>query len=108
MTKSYVFKWTAPAVRDLFEICEYIAHDSKTKANKISNEINKKVSSLSQFPMRGRVVPELADFGYTQYREIIHKPWRIIYKVVMDTVYIMVVIDSRRNVGDIILKMLTR
>jgi hypothetical protein len=38
------------------------------------------------------------------YREIIVDYWRIMYKIENDIVYIMVVIDGRRNVEDIILK----
>ncbi len=51
--------------------------------------------SSNFFPLKGRVVPELQKEGITLYREIIVSPWRIMYKVGNDTVYIMVILDSR-------------
>ncbi|MDR1030891.1 MAG: hypothetical protein LBL76_08465 [Treponema sp.] len=50
------------------------------------------------------MVPKLERYGYVLYRKIIVDYWRIMYKIENDIVYIMVVIDSRRNVEDIILK----
>ena len=56
------------------------------------------------FPERHRIVPELERYGYLLYREIIVEYWRIIYKIENNFVYIMLVIDSRRNLEDLILK----
>ena len=54
--------------------------------------------------MKGRIVPELQNEGITLYREIIVAPWRIIYQIGIDTVYIMAIIDSRQNVEEVLLK----
>ncbi|HPJ41757.1 MAG TPA: type II toxin-antitoxin system RelE/ParE family toxin [Spirochaetota bacterium] len=40
----------------------------------------------------------------SNYRELIVVPWRIIYRIEEQKVYILAVIDSRRNFEDIILK----
>ena len=53
--------------------------------------------------MQGRVVPELLSQGISLYREIVITPWRVIYKIERDRVYIVSVIDSRRNVEDVLL-----
>jgi len=56
------------------------------------------------FPARHRIVPELEKYGYFIYREIIVGYWRIIYKIENNYVYIMLVIDGRRNLEDLLLK----
>jgi plasmid stabilization system protein ParE len=104
VSKKYFIKWTAPARDDLDEIIEYIAQTNITYAVKILDKIELAVKNLDRFPKRGRVVPELEIYGYILYREIIVDYWRIMYKIENDIVYIMVVIDGRRNVEDIILK----
>jgi hypothetical protein len=37
------------------------------------------------------------------YRELIELPWRIIYKIEEDKVFVLAVIDGRRNMEDILL-----
>jgi plasmid stabilization system protein ParE len=104
MSEKYFIKWTAPARNDLDEIIEYIAQTDMIYAVKILDKIELTVKNLDTFPKRGRIVPELEKYGYILYREIIVDYWRIMYKIENDIVYIMVVIDGRRNVEDIILK----
>ena len=91
---------------DLKNIIEYIADDSLLKAQQVFDKITKKASSLYILPERGRLVPELKDQGILQYREIIHSPWRIIYRISEHEVYVLAVLDSRRNIEDILLKRL--
>ncbi|MDR2785694.1 MAG: type II toxin-antitoxin system RelE/ParE family toxin, partial [Treponema sp.] len=95
-------KWAAPAREDLNEIIEYIAQTNITYAVKILDKIESAIKNLDVSPKRGRIVPELEKYGYILYREIIVDYWRIMYKIENDIVYIMVVIDGRRNVEDII------
>ena len=40
---------------------------------------------------------ELLDIGIREYREIFFKPYRIIYRVMGDKVYVLVVADGRRD-----------
>ena len=61
---------------------------------------------LYLLPNRGRLVPELKDQGILQYRELIHPPWRIIYRISENKVYVLSVLDARRNIEDILLKRL--
>ena len=104
MVDKYFIKWAAPAMNDLDEIVEYIAQPNITYAIKILDKIEQAVKKLDISPKRGRTVPELERYGYILYREIIVDYWRIMYKIENDIVYIMVIIDGRRNVEDIILK----
>ena len=55
-------------------------------------------------PLKGRIVPELRFFNILSYREMIYPPWRIIYRIMEDKVWILAVIDVRRNMEDILLE----
>ena len=103
-SKKYKLQWTTNAKNDLLDIVEYIKRDSPSNAKSVYLKIKEKAKSSNFFPLKGRVVPELQKEGINTYREVIAKPWRIIYKVGTDTVYIMAIIDSRQNIEDILLK----
>jgi toxin ParE1/3/4 len=104
MIKKYYVKWAAPAKDDLNEIIDYIEERNISYAVKVLDRIESAIKKLDAFPQRGKIVPELEKHGYLIYREIIVDYWRIIYKIENDIVFIMIVIDGRRNIEDIILK----
>lgn len=108
MSETYKLKWTKNAKDDLLNIVAYIKKDSPSIANDIYQKIRKKAHSSNFFPLKGRVVPELQNEGITFYREVIASPWRIIYKVGNDTVYIMAILDSRQNVEELLLQKLLK
>ncbi len=98
--------WATVAENDLKKIIGFISVESPGNALKILKKIKERASSLYTLPERGRIVPELQDQGISQYRELIISPWRLIYRVAEHEVYVLSVIDSRRNVEDILLKRL--
>lgn len=104
MKKSYDVRWSETSEKDLTDIIKYIAEDNPLNAYEVFEKIKRKTFSLYAFPDRGRIVPELHDQGITQYREIIVPPWRIIYRISEKKVYVLSVLDGRRNVEDILLK----
>jgi plasmid stabilization system protein ParE len=106
MKKIYDVIWSKTSEKDLVGIVEYIAADSPSNAFEVFKEIKQKASSLYTFPDRGRIVPELQDQGISLYRELIVPPWRILYRMSEKKVYVLSVLDSRRNVEDILLKRL--
>lgn len=103
MTQKYQVKWAAVAQSDLKQIIDYIALESPANALQIIGKIKHKASGLYTLPDRGRILPELKEQGIHIYREIIVPPWRIIYRISDTTVAVLSVIDSRRNVEDILL-----
>jgi plasmid stabilization system protein ParE len=107
MIEKYQVIWSNIAESDLKNIIEYIADDSPSNALKIFKNIKQKASTLFTFPERGRIVPELRDQGILLYRELIIPPWRILYRLSSKRVYVLSVLDSRRNIEDILLKRLT-
>jgi len=106
--KKYTVQWTKVAQNDLLNIIEYIKTDSINTAKKIFFEIKEECNKLYYFPKRNRVVPELNEIGISKYREVIHKRWRIIYKIENQIVYILLVVDSRQNLEDILFQRLMK
>ena len=104
MAKKYRIKWAAPAREDINEIIDYISQTNINYAIKILDKIEDNVKQLDMLPERYRIVPELERYGYFLYREMIVDYWRIIYKIENDFVYIMLIVDSRRNLEDLIIK----
>ncbi len=101
--KSFEVIWTKNAEYDLETIIEYIKTDSVEIAKDIFFEIKDQCNNLSIFPASRRVVPELQQIGVLKYRELIFKRWRIIYKIENEKVYILIVVDSGRDIEDILL-----
>lgn len=108
MTQKYEVIWAKTAENDLLKIIEYIAQDNRSNALKILKKIKKQVVGLYHSPERCRIVPELYDQGITQYREMVIKPWRILYRISNSKVYVLSVLDSRQNIEDILLKRFTQ
>jgi len=108
MSKTYKVRWTSNAKEDLLNIVAYIKEDSPSIAREIYQKIKSKAHSSNLFPLRGRIVPELQKEGITMYRELISSPWRIMYKIDKDNVYIMAIFDSRQNVEELLLQKLIR
>lgn len=89
---------TDDASRDLEELYDHIeSHDSPRKAGYVLDQIERTFSSLSENPERGAYPKELFAVGLREYREIFFKQYRIIYRVVDENVYVMVIADGRRD-----------
>jgi plasmid stabilization system protein ParE len=73
--------WSEQARDDLQSIVLFIAQDNPAVAESFGYRLMSKVDVLAQFPELGRVVPEEND---ETVREIILRPYRIIYKVLAD------------------------
>lgn len=108
MNEHYQVYWSKTAESDLIAIIQFIRDNSPQAAAKTFTNIKDKTSDLVLFPERGRIVPELLAQGIGHYRELIISPWRVIYRFSGDAVYVLSVIDSRRNVEDILLDRLIR
>jgi plasmid stabilization system protein ParE len=70
--------WSCQARDDLREIVTFIAADNSTVAESFGFRLMSKVDVLAKFPLIGRVVPEENN---ENLREIILRPYRIIYQV---------------------------
>ncbi len=106
MNPKYEIIWTNVAENDLKNIIEYILIDSHKNALITLKNIKQSATHLYTLPERGRIVPELQAQGILQYRELIIPPWRLVYRIDERKIYVLSVIDSRRNVEDILLSRL--
>ncbi len=94
----FLVQLTKDAAHDLEEIGDYIDwHDAPSRADHVLEQIEKAFHSLSEHPQRGNSPKELLDIGIREYREIFFKPYRIIYRVMGDNVYVLVIADGRRD-----------
>jgi addiction module RelE/StbE family toxin len=66
------------AIDDLRDIVLYVAPDRPEAAKRLGLALIEKTKVLASFPLSGRVVPE---FGDSSVRELILKPYRIVYRV---------------------------
>ncbi len=86
--------FTEQALSDINDIAEYIANDSIHYANLQVEKFFNKTEILTDFPLIGRIVPEL---NLKNVRELIEGNYRIIYKVVSKhTIHLLTVHHSRR------------
>lgn len=107
-TRKFSVQWTQTAADDLEPIIDYVADESISSAVHVFQKLRARAARPTSFPQRGRVVPELKAHGMLTYRELIERPWRILYRIEADTVYVLAVIDARRNVEDLLLDRFVR
>ncbi len=95
---SFPVQLTDDATRDLEETCDYIdRHDAPGRVDSVPERIESAFNSLSEYPQRGSYPKELLDIGIREYREVFFKPYRIIYRVMENNVYVLVITDGRRD-----------
>jgi toxin ParE1/3/4 len=70
--------WSPSARLDLKEIALFIDQDNPSAAKRFVKGLVQAVKRLADFPMAGRVVPEI---GKPHIREIMRRPCRIVYRI---------------------------
>ena len=88
MIKKYQVKLTRKAQNDLEKIYYYIADDSINNAKQFIQQLEEKVYLLESFPDRNPFIPENEFFG-TEYRHLICKKYRIVYRIAEKSVYVL-------------------
>jgi toxin ParE1/3/4 len=95
--------WTEVAVRDIERLTVRIHEAAPLRAERTIDRIISRAESLATLSHRGRTPPELRPVADRTWLEVIEAPWRILYRVVEDTVEIHAVFDGRRDLRDILL-----
>lgn len=75
--------WTRTAVEHLVAIYEHIAQDAPLYAQRVVDRLTRRSEQIAKFPGSGRMVPE---YAAPEIREVIERPYRIIYRVRPDQI----------------------
>ena len=89
-------RWSAPAKKDLKQIYDYIARDSKYYAKNVVRNIVARSESTKDFPEAGRIVPETDD---SNVRELFIYSYRLIYEILPDGITILAIIHGKRDLS---------
>ncbi len=105
MSEEFDVTWTRTAVRDLDEILEYVAAERGVdQALQLYETLRHGIGSLAMMPRRCRQVPELHDIGLFEYREMIERPYRLVFRIVGREVAILAILDSRRDLEELLIQ----
>lgn len=97
------------AEADLFEIYKHLARsESPARANVVVEKLEHSAFLLETNPQRGRVPPELLEFGVTEFMELDVKPYRFVYRFGRTRVFIHCVLDGRRDMERLLQERLLR
>jgi len=86
--------WSEPAKADLRSIHDFIAHDSRHYAKKVTRDIREKTDILDELPRVGKKVTEVGD---KNVRELSIYSYRIIYEIKGQSVFVLAVVHKRRD-----------
>ena len=81
-------RFTPSARTQLLSAIAYIHRENPTAAETFYRKVDKALSRLQKFPRFGRVLPE---FPALPFREVIVAPYRFLYRIKGDTVWIVAV-----------------
>ena len=100
---------TTDAHRDLEDLFEYIAaNDAPESAARVLDRIEQVLADLASFPDRGSHPRELLALGIREYRQVVFKPYRIIYRILAPNVLVYLIADGRRDMQTLLAERLIR
>lgn len=89
--------WTPQALDDLDAACAYIARDAPRVAEVFACRVFKVAERLEQFPLSGRIVPEM---DVHHLREVIVGSYRLVYRLEQEEVEILTLYHGARLLTD--------
>ena len=89
--------WTINAISHLGNIYEYIGLNSPTYAKRTVDKITRRSEQIADQPYSWRKVPE---YDAKDIRELIEKPYRIIYRIKPDQIDVVAVIHGAQLMSD--------
>jgi toxin ParE1/3/4 len=87
-------RWSDRALRTLADLHARIAVDSEERANQTVDRLLRRGDQLASFPELGRMV---AHYNRPDVRELVERPYRIIYRVRRNEVEIIDVFHSAQQ-----------
>jgi addiction module RelE/StbE family toxin len=107
MLKNRKVVWAKTAIRDLDKIIGFIHQTRPATAKKVLLAIKRKAKTLKIHAKKGRLLPELSHIPEISFREIVIAPWRLVYRI-KDNIEVLALLDSRRDLDEIIFERLMR
>jgi plasmid stabilization system protein ParE len=96
--------YTTQAYEDLTSILLWLSEAHGLEgAEKVDLRLERAIASLESMPDRGRRVPELQSQGDANHRELIVAPYRIVYYALGREVWVIAIVDGRRDVKELLL-----
>jgi len=93
----------------LIDIYSYVAaNDSGEKAEYVLDRLQTLCLSLDKLATRDHIPPQFERIGVTCYRQDHFKPYRVIYQISGQNVYIHCVLDGRRDMQSLMERRLLR
>lgn len=89
--------WTENAIAHLTNIFKYIEINSPTYARRVIDRITRRSEQIAEQPLSGRKIPE---YDAEDIRELIEKPYRIIYRIKQNQIDVIAVIHGARLLPD--------
>ena len=100
---TFEIRFSIPAKNDLLQIHDYyLVQVSDSFAVELIDNLQRAVNSLADNPERGSFPRELLSTQAPSYRQLIVQPFRIVYQIKAQIIYIHAVLDQRRNVRAIL------
>ena len=94
---------------DLVDLHGWLAaRESVERADEVLDRIQNACAGLRRLPARGHVTPELARVGVFDFREVHVGPYRIVYEMGDRVVWVLAVLDGRRDIQDVLARRLLR
>jgi len=92
--------WTATALTQLREIVDYVSQQSPSNAEKVRSRLVQAPRILEKFPQIGHRILEFDEPDHV--RELMVKPFRMIYVIRENRCYVAHVVRASRNLKEIV------
>ena len=103
--KRFAIRHTTGSHEDYAKLIDYVVETAGVEAAcALDSQLERAISTLTVLTNRGRVVPELKRRGAPPYREIMSGPYRIIYRAIGGEVWLVAIVDGRRQLRELLLE----
>lgn len=94
----YDVRITKGAESDLAEILAFLAErEGPPVAERMLEGLLDTADNLAKFPERGSHPKELSKLGIRDFRQVMFQPYRLIYRIAGNQVFLLLVADGRRD-----------
>jgi toxin ParE1/3/4 len=105
VSRRFSVVWSDAAARDYEALLTYVAAPSGVlRARQLDDKLFRSISRLDTLPARCRVVPELREQGIDVYRELVIRPYRIMFRIRDTEAVLLAVVDGRRDLQELLLQ----